>query len=272
MPALLAGCQGGVGRPGAADGAEAGDAADGGDPLEPPECDLQAVFAHEDNRCTAQGCHGVQHVAGLDLASPELGERLVGKPSTTAACGDRLIIDPDAPERSLLLTQLTPEGVEQGCGVLMPVGSREGVGAQDLACIQEWVEHYAATIEPEPPVDYCDEFEPSSPRVYVSKVKNLLTGRRATAEEVERVEADPDALAELAREWVESPEFVARLRPLLQDALQFSTDLADLEDKIGGLPAYQPLIEADLGESLHRTAMRIIEEDRPFYEIATTRH
>ncbi|MEM9459705.1 MAG: hypothetical protein AAGF11_36345 [Myxococcota bacterium] len=270
VPLALAGCYGGVGPRTEADSADEGD--DGEVPPPAPDCDLQAVFAHEDNRCTAQGCHGVQHVAGLDLASDGLAERLVGRPSTTAACSDRLLVDPAQPDRSLLLTQLTPAGVESGCGVLMPVGSEQGVADEDLACIQEWVEHFAQTVEPVPEVDHCDQFEPSSPAVYVSKVKNIMTGLRATTEEIERVQGDPDALASLAREWIEAPQFEARLRPFLRDALQYSVDLDDLEDKIGGLPEYQPLIEADLGESFRRTMMRLIEEDRPFTEIATTRH
>lgn len=273
MPLALSGCYRGAGPRTEADSADAGEDGDEGD-ADPsaPDCDLQAVFAHEDNRCTTQGCHGVQHAAGLDLVSEGLGERLVGRPSATLACADRLLVDPIEPARSLLLTQLTPEGVEAGCGVLMPVGGEDGVSDEHLECIAQWVEHFAQTVEPLPPIDYCDEFEPSMPAVYVSKVKNLMTGRRASTEEVERVRDDPAVLAELARQWVQTPEFEARLRPFLQDALQYSVDLADLEDKIGGIPAYQPLIEADLGESFVRTMMRIIREDRPFTEIATTRH
>lgn len=269
VPLALAGCYRGAGPRIEADSADAGD--DGDASLPAPECDLQAVFAHEDNRCTTSGCHGVQHAAGLDLVSEGLGERLVGRPSSTAACADRRLIDPAEPARSLMLTQLTPAGVQSGCGVLMPVGREQGVGDEDLECITQWVEHFAQTVEPPTPVDYCDQFEPSSPAVYVSKVKNLMTGQRASLEDIERVHDDPAALAQLAREWVQTPQFESRLQPLLRDALQYSVDLADLEDKIGGLPAYQPLIEADLGESFRRTMMRIIEEDRPFTEIATTR-
>ncbi len=265
----VAGCYGGIrGGSDPKDSAEQGDD-DHGDPP-PPDCDLQAVFAHEDNRCSSQGCHGEQHVAGLDLLSEGLGERLVGRPSATAACGGRLLVDPEQPDRSLMLTQLTPEGVADGCGVIMPVGS-QGVSAEHLACIEQWVEHFAVTVDPAPEDEHCDDFEPSSPQVYVSKVKTLMTGRRATAEEVAAVEEDPGALVALAREWVETPEFAARLDPFLQDALQFSVDLADLENNISGIPAYQPFIERDLGESFRRTMTRIITEDRPFYEIATTR-
>lgn len=267
VPLLLAGCRDGLaqGRDDPPDGGE-----DEPDPLVEPECDLQAVFAHPDNGCTNEGCHGTQHVAELDLLSDGLGERLVGKRSVSASCGDRLVIDPESPERSLLLTQLTPQGVEEGCGVIMPVGS-QGVGAEDFACIEQWVEHLAATTEPGVEDDFCDEFEPSSVRAQVSKVKTLMTGRRATADEVEQVAGDPGALAELAWQWIETPEFQARLLPLLDDTLQISLDLADLDDKIAGLPELQPLVERDLGESLRRTALRIIDEDRPFTEIATTR-
>ncbi|MCH9685515.1 MAG: hypothetical protein K0V04_29045, partial [Deltaproteobacteria bacterium] len=265
---LVAGCRGGAGVP--VETADADGDGDGGAPLSPPDCDLQAVFAHEDNRCSTAGCHGSQRAGGLDLRAEGLGERLVGVSSTTAACADRLLIDPDDPAHSLMLTQLTPHGVMDGCGVVMPLGT-EGVGDEDFECIQSWVDHYAQTVEPQAQPDYCDEFEPSVARVYVSKVKTLLTGRRATADEIAMVEADPAALKTLTQAWIETPQFRARLDPFLQDALQFSTDLGDLDNKITGLPAYQPLIEADIGESFRRTMMRIIDEDRPFTEIATTR-
>ncbi len=269
LPLALGGCRGQAVEPTATAAEDEDDG--GGDELEPPQCDLQAVFAHDDNRCTNQGCHGLQPAAGLDLRPTDLGPSLVGMPSATTACADRLLIDPEQPERSLLLTQLRPDTVADGCGVIMPLGS-EGVGEDDFACIESWVEHYAATVEPEPPVELCDEFEPSPPRTYVSKVKTLMTGLRATDDEIAQVEADPEALVDLARAWVETPAFAARLDPFVQDALQFSLDLGDLENKISGLPAYQPFIEADIGESFRRTMMRIIDEDRPFVEIATTRH
>lgn len=240
----------------------------GGVPDE-PDCDLQAVFAKPDNGCTNAGCHGVQHVAGLDLASDGLGERLVGRGSSTAACGERLIIDPADIDASLLLTQITPEGVAGGCGVIMPLGS-QGVSADDYSCIEAWAQHFSETEDPEEEEDFCDAFEPSSPRVYVSKVKTLLTGRRATAAEVAAVEADPDALRGLAQSWIETPEFSARLLPFLRDTLQFTDDLADLDNRIGAVAAYQPYLESNLGESFARTMLRIIDEDRPFTEIATT--
>lgn len=244
------------------------DDSSGGTPDE-PDCDLQAVFAKPDNGCTNAGCHGVQHVAGLDLASAGLGERLVGRSSATVACGDRLIIDPNDIDASLLLTQITPEGVAGGCGVIMPLGS-QGVSNEDYACIADWAEHFAETSDPPEEEDFCDEFEPSSPRAYVSKVKTLLTGQRASAAEVAAVEADPGALRGLAESWMDTPEFDERLLPFLRDTLQFTDDLSELDDRIGAVMEYQPYLATNLGESFARTMLRIIDEDRPFTEIATT--
>ncbi len=240
-----------------------------GDIPEQPDCDLEAVFAKPDNGCTNAGCHGVQHVADLDLASVGLAERLVGRSSATAACGDRLIIDPNDIDASLLLTQITPQGVAEGCGVIMPLGS-QGVSDEDYACIAEWAQHFADTTDPPEEEDFCDAFEPSSPRAYVSKVKTLLTGRRATAAEVAAVEADPGALRGLAETWIDTPEFDQRLLPFLRDTLQFADDLGDLDDRIGAVADYQPYLATNLGESFARTMLRIIDEDRPFTEIATT--
>ena len=199
------------------------------------------------------------------LLSDGLGERLVGKPSTAASCDGHAIIDPQEPERSLLLTRVRPGS----CGGIMPPGT-EGIRDEDYACLADWVEHFAEEIEPVPEDEFCDEFEEVRPEIYVSKVKTLMTGERASADEVARVEADPAALRALAREWIDTPAFEARLLPFLQDTLQFSTSLEDLDDKLTGIPEYQPYIEANLAESYVRTMMRIIAEDRPFTEIATT--
>jgi hypothetical protein len=72
----------------------------------------------------------------LDLSSAaDLPASLVGTPSS-ASCGAIPYIDPEQPDRSLLLQKLEDD---PPCGDRMPAGDRPPLDAVQRACLTTWV-------------------------------------------------------------------------------------------------------------------------------------
>jgi hypothetical protein len=86
------------------------------------------------NDCLGSGCHGTVNQGGnLDLQSPNVGTRLLGKKATDAVS---LLIDPDHPEKSVLYTKIhgpVPYGSR------MPL-SRPPLDDRTQACVLTWIE------------------------------------------------------------------------------------------------------------------------------------
>ncbi len=82
--------------------------------------------------CSGAGCHGATSPAnGLDLASPNVGARLIGKASSMGGA----LLDPAFPSRSVLYTKLA---ASPPFGARMPLGSAPLDDAA-LACVSAWV-------------------------------------------------------------------------------------------------------------------------------------
>jgi hypothetical protein len=87
------------------------------------------------SKCGTSGCHGsAGSAAGLDLASPSPGSRLLDK-SASAACDDYLLIDSAAPEESLIYLKVS---ANPPCGARMPFGVP--LTADEQTCILEWAQ------------------------------------------------------------------------------------------------------------------------------------
>jgi hypothetical protein len=95
-------------------------------------CDpVRTIFAPT---CAASACHSAQtQQASLDLQSAGLPQRLVGKP---ASGGPGLLIDPQQPLRSVLLTKLSDP---PPFNFQMPLGAPP-LDPDQVACIQLWIE------------------------------------------------------------------------------------------------------------------------------------
>ena len=257
--------------PGPATGEDGGGTTDSGVFGPGGSCDMQGLMARPENGCTNASCHGALYQGGLDLLSPGLDGRLVGVRSSTDACGGELLVDTENPDNSLLLRMVDPVRFASApCGVMMPFGSNAGVSAEALSCFEAWVKALATDATPamtEPP----PEFEPVAALSYVGKVKTLLTGQAALAEEVANVSADSGALRRLVSTWLETPEFASKLHELLAVALQ--------QRLVGSLdPQFMRLrgsklnaLRSNLQDSFIRTAVDIVLQGRPFSEVLTTR-
>jgi hypothetical protein len=233
-------------------------------------CDMQALMALPENGCTNAGCHGSRFQGGLDLLSPGVEARLLGVSSQSDACSGQLLVDPHEVEQSLLLRVIDPARFAAApCGVMMPLGTQTGVSAPTRACFEQWVIGMATGT---PPTDVPpEEFEPVAPASYVNKVKMLLTGGAASAEEIASVEGDSAALRGLIATWLETPEFSAKLGDFLRVALQqkLVTTLNTQFDVLRGNKLNA--LRDNLQESFVRTAVDIVQQGRPFTEVLTTR-
>lgn len=131
--------------------------------------------------------------------------------------------------------------------------------------------------EPDNPGGECAVDELVAPHVYVRRVKTLLTGEAPTDEEVATVLADPDALPDLIAGWVETETFRDKLGAYLQVTLQqapggrneYVSQIANA-DGVGQFRPPNALFD-NLDEMFVRTALKIVDEGRPFTEIASTR-
>jgi hypothetical protein len=90
-------------------------------------------------KCAGQ-CHaGADPEAGLDLASPGAGTRVMGRASVQEACEGLMIVDPTGGD-SLLVDKLTDT---PPCGARMPFGQSKLSGAE-VECVRRWVDEVVA--------------------------------------------------------------------------------------------------------------------------------
>lgn len=131
--------------------------------------------------------------------------------------------------------------------------------------------------QPQEEAEACNEDALLPAHVGVRRVKNLLTGQAPTSAELEAVQADPAKLREHVTRWIATPEFKDKLQSFFTVTLQqaqvtrreYVSQLSD-SDTIAGLGGPDALWNS-INESFARTAMKIVEDERPFHEIASTR-
>jgi hypothetical protein len=122
-------------------------------------------------------------------------------------------------------------------------------------------------------------FIPSTPYVYVAKVKNVLVGLPPTDAEVKQVVNDPSSLQTLIGTWMTSPEFA----PLYQNKMQRFFELAfqqtqiavsDLMDqsypRADDNPWTAPELMQNVQQSFARTMIYLTSQGKPLTEAMTT--
>jgi len=123
-------------------------------------------------------------------------------------------------------------------------------------------------------------FEPPTTQTALYKVKTFLIGIAPTAEEYASYAADPGVLPGLIDSWMARPEFEPRAKEMLSFMFQQraasddiglmmreqNTDILQQREGRGGVD-----LEGPMRESWALTAWDIINEDRSFTDVATTR-
>lgn len=120
-------------------------------------------------------------------------------------------------------------------------------------------------------------FDPSDPESYTRKVKLLLTGEPVLPEELDAVRTDPQALRGLVEAWTETDGFRTKMHEFFtltfhQEQVNRSNIVSQIRnaDATGNFNPRDELF-TNLTESFARTAWTIVEQGRPFTEVATTR-
>lgn len=121
-------------------------------------------------------------------------------------------------------------------------------------------------------------FEALPLRVGASKAKDLLTGLALTPEEMTVIGADPSVLGGLVDSWVARPEAHATLQAFFADTFQQRPiSLPDVKEFAFHFSMYTDhpygddgRIKRALQEMFARTALALVDEGRPFNEVATT--
>jgi hypothetical protein len=128
----------------------------------------------------------------------------------------------------------------------------------------------------DPDAGGAEPFEPLSPNVYGTKVKNLLVGLPLTDEELTVLTADPGAFPSMIDAWMARPEWRDRMLVFFKQAFQQTqVSLLDYNDSLDFKFAKKPLFTAtpllrSLEEMFPRTVLQLIDEKRPFTEVVTT--
>jgi len=87
--------------------------------------------------CADSDCHDADRPrAGLDLVSPGIRSRVVGRRSVHDACGSREIVVPGLAPASFLLDKVL--GTEGECGDPMPLDAN--LTLEERRCLVEWIE------------------------------------------------------------------------------------------------------------------------------------
>lgn len=161
-----------------------------------------------------------------------------------------------------------------GAALLVAACQPESVPSQELLPWQPLAPE-AERSRPAPP-------EVLTPKAYVSKVKNLLTGLPPTAEEVRLVSADPGALRGLIDKWMKQPEHQAKMLDFFRNAFQQNqVTLSGLQTSVGLPDGFlvndtaphnvTALLERAMMDSFALTVWRLINsEERPLTDALTT--
>ncbi len=244
------------------------------------------------NNCMA--CHSGTAFAnlggGLNLGEASLGRSLLDKQTAHggAACVQELLIDSLDPDNSLLLKLIHKDRLEQlnagQCrrNSMPPRVTTNFMNDSDFACVASWVKQVAQTETPlpPPPLDP-NAFAPADAASALAKAKYLLHGGAPTAEELTRVGGsqstlDAAALRTVITEWEKTPEYAAKMRIFLMNMLQL---------KPLGNPRYPEQLDnilrdsfldgeallQNLNEQFHRTAWNIVDSNRDFRQVISTR-
>ena len=119
------------------------------------------------------------------------------------------------------------------------------------------------------------------PEEYARKVKFLVHGGALTAGELDQVSMESKGLRSLLTQWVETPQFRDKIFLFLRDSLQqeYRPTAADINSAIvtqilgadeDGRFRASDRFHQSIEDMFIYTALKIIDDGRPFHEIATT--
>ncbi len=134
LPVGFEGMEAGTRETGSAGGETGGTGGDAGATETPTACNAETdVFLP---RCGSASCHKTASTStgSIDLVSPGIAARLVGKPS--ADCSGQILIQPTLPAAGFLLDKLTKSMPQ--CGARMPF-LKSALPPNEIECVKQWM-------------------------------------------------------------------------------------------------------------------------------------
>jgi hypothetical protein len=217
-------------------------------PNPPATCDSSYFTGQVMGRVLQPICANC-HVAGGTAAGANF-RVTPGDPIATQASVDANV-DTASPDQSRILEKplaLVPHG---GGQQISPGSDEEGILRQWVSLVASGQQCAAGGDKPMVPI---------APADLLVRASMDLRGLRPSLAELDAVEADPSAYEALVDEYLQSPEFLERVKDVYDDALLVRReDFTDeARDKTGAI----------YGEALELIAW-IVAHDRPFTEIGT---
>lgn len=253
------------------------------------DAQVKAVFGKAENKCLA--CHSRTTYTGaggnLNLEMDNLGRLLLNRVTAShgtnggQSCASEKILDALDPNNSLLIKLIDPQrlkALNQGACVRQPMPpSGASMSAMDIQCISEWAAHTANT---QVPIDneVNQPFEPSTAESALSKAKYILHGGAPTEKELEliRVSGITEGLKALVKQWESTPEYEIKIKQFVGLALQQQAPLnakylQQYNNLFGSTAIDGKRLSNSMSEIFTRTAWDILQNNRPFNNVVTTR-
>ena len=162
-----------------------------------------------------------------------------------------LQIDMNDPDHSRLLEK--PLAILPHAG-----GQRILPGSTEEATLKQWAEMVAQGTQCQGPADVT--MVPMRPNELLVRATMDLQGKRPSLAELDAVEADPNTYATFVDQYLQTPEFLERVKDLYDDALLVRRE--DFTDEA------RDETSAIYGEALELISY-IVKNDRPFTELGT---
>lgn len=252
--------------------------------------DVKKVFT--DNNCML--CHNAQSFGGigggLNLDTGNVGANLLDRTTGFGGvpCADEKVIDSNDMGNSLLLKLIDPNRYPDFNAGSCKRNPMPQTGARlkpaEVKCVEQWIEHVIdtenPTVEPEAPAE---PFAVADSASALIKAKYLLNGSAVTKQELNAVVSgsnfDPVALRERITQWQKTPNYEAKMKSFLKQALQMEEIPGSFgyRYQLGNFGGVRSKIDNHraLWEGLNNMfvdmAWDIVKNDQRFNRIATTR-
>lgn len=203
-------------------------------------------------------CHGEIQNPKFSMTDPEGAHSVVMQ---------RGLVDFGNPSSSYFMQKLSAGHNSFNSSVIDSVRSK----------IQSWVQvmaDYDKSVNVTPgPVGGGNRFEEASAGSILAKIKFITNGGAVTEGEYKEHAADINnktKLRNLVQRWMDTPEGKAKLDFYLLRALNQDVEYGEGTERLLGINRNNNFLNS-LKESTQRTAMDLVDRNRPFTEIATTK-
>ena len=208
----------------------------------------------------------------------------------TSSCADEKLVDTADIANSLFLKLIDGSNAAEECTSKMPLGSN-GLSADDYAVVEDWITYLVDNFDVESDGETVELPVAANYQVpvitSVNKVKSFLVGEAVTNDELIAATSESGLLDEavlknqLIDSWLNDAEFEPKFLNRITEFLEISLQQRQLANnqyrpQLGNIRGQNSninsnMMDSNLQEMFVRTALDIIENDKDYRGVVTTR-